>query len=67
MNICPLSTLRQLKFDLGKQEKDQNNVRDLDGVKRDTLGVVNIIIQLVPTEFRTHFQVLDIELATTFF
>ena len=43
LNIFPLSTLRQLRFDLGKLEQNQVNVKDFDGVQRDTLGVVNLV------------------------
>ena len=32
LNICPLSTLRQLRFDLGKLEQNQVNMRAFDGV-----------------------------------
>ena len=32
LNICPLLTLRQLRFDLGKLEQNQINVRAFDGV-----------------------------------
>ena len=49
MNICPLSTLRQLRFDLGKLEQNHVNVRAFDGVQRETLGAVNLTIQMVPT------------------
>ena len=48
LNIFPLSTLRQLRFDLGKLEQNQVNVRAFDGVQRNTLGVVNLIIQMGP-------------------
>ena len=61
LNICPLSTLRQLQFDLGKMKQNQVNVRAFDGVQRDTLGVVNLIIQIGPAEFSAQFQVLDID------
>ena len=37
LNICSLSTLRQLRFDLGKLEQNQVKVRAFDGVQRDTL------------------------------
>ena len=57
LNICPLSTLKQLRFDLGKLEKNQVNVRAFDDVQRDTLGVVNLTIQMGPTEFEAKFQV----------
>ena len=32
LNICPLSTLKKLKFDLGKLEQNQVNVIAIDGV-----------------------------------
>ncbi|XP_069149116.1 uncharacterized protein [Solanum lycopersicum] len=61
LNICPLSTLKQLRFDLGKLEKNQVNVRAFDGVQRETLGAVSLIIQMGPAEFEAKFQVLDID------
>ncbi|XP_069143469.1 uncharacterized protein [Solanum lycopersicum] len=60
LNICPLSTLKQLRFDLGKLEQNKVNVRAFDGVQRETLGAVNLTIQLGPAEFEAKFQVLDI-------
>ena len=60
LNIFPLSTLRQLRFDLGKLEQNQVNVRAFDEVKRDKLGTVNLIIQMGLEEFSAQFQVLDI-------
>ena len=32
-----------------------------DGVQRDTLGAVNLVIQLGPAKFSAQFQVLDID------
>ncbi|KAK4733568.1 hypothetical protein R3W88_007829 [Solanum pinnatisectum] len=60
LNIYPLSTLRQLKFDLEKLHQNQVNVRVFDGVQRDILGAVNLDIQMGPAEFNVEFQVLDI-------
>lgn len=42
-------------------EQNQGNVRAFDGVQRDMLGAVNMIIQIGPVEFSKQFQVLDIE------
>ncbi|XP_069150206.1 uncharacterized protein [Solanum lycopersicum] len=61
LNVCPLSTLKQLRFDLGKLEQNQVNVGAFDGVQRDTLGAVNLTIQMGPAEFDAKFQVLDID------
>ena len=59
LNIYLLSILRQLRLDLGKLEQNQDN--PFDGVQRDTLGAVNLIIQMGPEEFSAQFQVLDID------
>ncbi|XP_069150856.1 uncharacterized protein [Solanum lycopersicum] len=61
LNICPLSTLKKLRFDLGKLDQNQVNVRAFDGVQRDTLGAVNLTIQMGPAKFEAKFQVLDID------
>nr|XP_025885529.1 uncharacterized protein LOC104645638 [Solanum lycopersicum] len=66
LNICPLSTLKQLRFDLGKLEQNQVNVRVFDGMQRDTLGAVNLTIQMGPAEFEAKFQVLDIDTSYNF-
>ena len=61
LNICPLSTLKQLRFDLEKLEHNKVNVRAFDGVQRDTLGAVKLTLQMGPAEFDAKFQVLDID------
>lgn len=37
-------------FDLGKLEKNQVNVGEFDGVLRVTLGELNLVIEMGPTE-----------------
>ena len=61
LNIFQLSTLRQLRIDLGKLEQNQVNVRAFDGVQRDTLREVNVVIRIVTVEYSAQFQVLDID------
>ena len=51
LNICPLSTLRHLRFDRTKLEQNQVNVRSFDEAQRDTLGVLNRLIEMGPAEF----------------
>ena len=62
----PPYTLKQLRFDLEKLEQNQVNVRAFNGVQRDTLGAVNLTIQMGPTEFKAKFQVLDIDTSYNF-
>ena len=38
LNVFPLLTLRELRFDLRKLEQNQVNVSAFDGVQRDMLG-----------------------------
>ena len=59
LNMCPLSTLKQLRFDLRKVDQNQVNVRAFDGVQRDTLGAVKLSLQMGHAEFNRKFQVLD--------
>ena len=66
LNICPLSTLRQLRFDLGKIEQNQVNVRSFCGVQRDTLGEVNLIIKMGPAESVHSFKYWISILSITF-
>ena len=56
-----MSTLKKLRFDLRKLEQNQVNVRAFDSVQRDTLGAVNLTIQMGPAEFKAKYQVLDID------
>ena len=53
--------LKQLRFEFGKLEQNQVNVRAFDGVQRDTLGAINLVIQMGPVEFNAKFQVLDMD------
>ena len=53
--------LRKLKFELGKLEQKQVNVKAFDGVQRQTLGAVNFTLQMRHAEFSAQFQVLDID------
>ncbi|XP_049360477.1 uncharacterized protein LOC125825188 [Solanum verrucosum] len=60
LNICPLSTLTQLNYDVGKNFQSRMNVREFDGSQRETMGKVYLCIQMGPTEFITVFQVMGI-------
>ena len=60
LNICPLSTLTQLNHDVGKIRQSCMNVRTFDGSQRQTMGEVDLCIQMGPAEFVTEFQVMGI-------
>ncbi|XP_004228826.2 uncharacterized protein [Solanum lycopersicum] len=60
LNICPLSTLTQLNHDVGKIRRSRMNVRAFDGSQRETMGEVDLCIQMGPAEFVTEFQVMGI-------
>lgn len=55
LNIYPLSTLRQLRFDMGKLAQNKVTVISFDEVHRDTLGTVNLLIQMCSKEYSTEF------------
>ena len=52
------SEAAEIRF--GKAPPEQVKVRAFDGVQRDTIGAVNLDIQMGLAEFNVEFQVLDI-------
>ena len=60
LNIFQLSTLTQLNHDVGKIRQSCMNVRTFDGSQRQTMGEVDLCIQMGPAEFETEFQVMGI-------
>lgn len=58
-NICPLFTLVQMGYDLGKVCQSYVNVQAFDGGQRDTIAEVDLYIQMGPTEFKDKFHVMD--------
>ena len=45
LNICPLSSLKKLNFDLRKIHQNQVNVRSFNGGQRETLGDVSSVLK----------------------
>ncbi|XP_075083313.1 uncharacterized protein LOC142167059 [Nicotiana tabacum] len=66
LDICPLSTLQRMK--IGTERIRPNNVcvRALDGVKRDTIGEIDLILTIGPVDFDVTFQVLDMDTTYNF-
>ncbi|XP_075097793.1 uncharacterized protein LOC142175119 [Nicotiana tabacum] len=59
VDIFPLSML--LRMEIGTRRIRPNNVcvRYFDGIKRDTLGEIDLILTIGPVDFEVTFQVLD--------
>ncbi|XP_075101624.1 uncharacterized protein LOC142177063 [Nicotiana tabacum] len=66
VDICPLSTL--LRMEIGTERIKPNTVcvRDFGGVKRDTIGEINLILTIGPVDFEVTFQVLDMATSYNF-
>ncbi|XP_075093115.1 uncharacterized protein LOC142172928 isoform X2 [Nicotiana tabacum] len=59
-NICPLSTLNQLKIDHGRIHKNSICIRGFDGNGTATVGDIVLELTIGPVEFTMEFQVLDV-------
>ncbi|XP_070008155.1 uncharacterized protein [Nicotiana sylvestris] len=66
VDICPLSTLQCME--IGTEIIRPNNVcvRAFDGIKRDTIGEIDLILTIVPVDFEVTFQVLDMDTSYNF-
>ncbi|XP_075091757.1 uncharacterized protein LOC142171932 [Nicotiana tabacum] len=66
VDICPLSMLQRMK--IGTERIRPNNVcvRAFDGVKRDTIWEIDLILTIGPVDFEVTFQVLDMDTSYNF-
>ncbi|XP_075080464.1 uncharacterized protein LOC142165971 [Nicotiana tabacum] len=66
VDICPLSTLQRIK--IGTERIGPNNVCvcAFDGIKRDTIGEIDLILTIGPMDFEVTFQVLDMDTSYNF-
>ncbi|XP_019242027.1 PREDICTED: uncharacterized protein LOC109222075 [Nicotiana attenuata] len=66
VDICPLSTPQRME--IGTERIRPNNVcvRAFDGVKRDTIGEIDLILTIGPVDFEVTFQVLDMDTSYNF-
>ncbi|XP_075101051.1 uncharacterized protein LOC142176730 [Nicotiana tabacum] len=65
VDICPLSTLQRMEIDT---ERIRPNVcvRAFDGIKRDTIGEIDLILTIGPVDFKVTLQVLDMDTSYNF-
>ncbi|XP_060200445.1 uncharacterized protein LOC132628696 [Lycium barbarum] len=60
LNICPVTTLTQLGCDVSKIRQSGTNVRGFDGSLSDSLGEIDLEIQVGPASFIAECQVIAI-------
>ncbi|XP_070015374.1 uncharacterized protein LOC142174433 [Nicotiana tabacum] len=66
VDICPISTLQGME--IGTERIRPNNVcvRAFDGIKRDTIGEIDLILIIGPVDFEVTFQALDMDTSYNF-
>ncbi|PKI76886.1 hypothetical protein CRG98_002673 [Punica granatum] len=60
LNVCPVSTLKQMNVDLNRIRLSKTAVRAFDGSRREVNGGIDLLIDVGPCSFSVTFQVLDI-------
>ncbi|XP_031405662.1 uncharacterized protein LOC116214392 [Punica granatum] len=60
LNVCPVSTLKQMNVDLNRVRPSKTAVRAFDGSRREVNGEIDLLIDVGPCSFSVTFQVLDI-------
>jgi len=60
LNICPMYILKRLGKGFHEIRARSMYIKAFDGSQRDTIGEINLCLQMGPTWFDVEFQVLDI-------
>ncbi|PKI70104.1 hypothetical protein CRG98_009567 [Punica granatum] len=60
LNVCSVSTLKQMNVDLNRICLSKIAVRAFDGSRREVNGEIDLLIDVGPCSFSVTFQVLDI-------
>ncbi|XP_075088327.1 uncharacterized protein LOC142170335 [Nicotiana tabacum] len=64
VDIYPFSTLQRMEIE--RIRPNNVCVRAFDGIKRDTIGEIDLILTIGPVDFEVTFQVLDIDTSYNF-
>ena len=59
LNICPWNTLVKLGFQEAKLRPSAIVVRGFDGAKRESMGEVDLVLEIGPAQFQVMCQVMD--------
>ncbi|PKI75835.1 hypothetical protein CRG98_003750 [Punica granatum] len=60
LNVCPVTTLKQMNVDLNRVRPSKTAVRAFDGSQREVNGEIDLLIDVGPCSFSVTFQVLHI-------
>ncbi|PKI53316.1 hypothetical protein CRG98_026293 [Punica granatum] len=60
LNVCPVTTLKQMNVDLNRIRPSKTAVRAFDGSRREVNGEIDLLMDIGPCSFSVTFQVLDI-------
>ncbi|PKI35360.1 hypothetical protein CRG98_044237 [Punica granatum] len=60
LNVCLVTTLKQMNVDLNRIHLSKTAVRAFDGSRREVNGEIDLLIDIGPCLFSVTFQVLDI-------
>ncbi|XP_027090233.1 uncharacterized protein [Coffea arabica] len=59
LNICPWNTLIKLGFQEAKLRPSTTVVRGFDGARRESMGEVDLVLEIGPAQFQVMCQVMD--------
>ena len=60
LNICPLTSLKKIGYNVSELKTSDMNIRAFDGAPRRPIGEIELKVLIGPVEFIMDFQVLDI-------
>ncbi|PKI57286.1 hypothetical protein CRG98_022325 [Punica granatum] len=60
LNVCPMTTLKQMNVDLNRVRQSKIAIRAFDGSRREVNGEIDLLIDIGPCSFSVTFQVHDI-------
>ncbi|PKI62726.1 hypothetical protein CRG98_016880 [Punica granatum] len=60
LNVCPVSTLKQMNVDMSRIRASKTTVRAFDCSKRVVNGEIDLLIDVGPCSFSITFQILEI-------
>ncbi|PKI73246.1 hypothetical protein CRG98_006381 [Punica granatum] len=60
LNVCPVTTLKQMNLDLNRVRSSKIAVQAFDGSRMEVNGEIDLLIDVGPCSFSIMFQVLDI-------